>query len=321
MKAHGFALLTVLAALALVACATPPTAAPDTTPPPDSSPAPTAPPDTTAVVVPTAVMAPSTAPPTTASELRPLGPEDCAAVAELMSRTLGIEVTQGETPIHDAASGQTGTGCQATATGTGEDFESPTVVVDEVSQALEAEGWATDPYLLADGPTGMSTGMRSGSNLCLVAAMWDPDPAANCPKDQPIGACDLEPDQQLYTVTIDCARAPTGIANPASENCIAQGGTLAIEARGDGGQFGACTFVDNQQCEEWALMRGDCPAGGIEVTGYVTPAGRYCAITGGAYAVTGQDGASEEQGTCTFGNGTVCDAWDYYNGRCDADAG
>ena len=116
-----------------------------------------------------------------------------------------------------------------------------------------------------------------------------------------------------------------GVANPASENCIKQGGTLSIVARGDGGQYGICTFEDNRQspagdgsqCEEWALLRGDCPVGGVKVTGYVTPAAPYCAITGGTYAVTGNGGADAEQGTCTFLNGGQCDAWDYYNGKCD----
>ena len=45
------------------------------------------------------------------------------------------------------------------------------------------------------------------------------------------------------------------LANPASVNCTQQGGTLTIERRPDGGQFGVCTFPDNYQCEEWALMR------------------------------------------------------------------
>lgn len=109
---------------------------------------------------------------------------------------------------------------------------------------------------------------------------------------------------------------PAGIANPASENCIEQGGTLSIETRGDGGQYGVCLFEDNQQCEEWALLRGDCPLGGIRVTGYVTAAARYCAITGGTYAVTGEANTENETGTCTFKNGTQCDAGDYYNGKC-----
>lgn len=105
------------------------------------------------------------------------------------------------------------------------------------------------------------------------------------------------------------------MANPASENCVAQGGTLAIEERGDLGQIGVCYFEDNHQCEEWALLRGDCPVGGVKVTGYVTEAGRYCAITGGAYAVK-DEGSEPEQGTCTFADGSQCDAWDYYNGAC-----
>jgi dipeptidase D len=111
-----------------------------------------------------------------------------------------------------------------------------------------------------------------------------------------------------------------GIANPASENCTSQGGTLTIEERGDGGQFGVCYFEDNRQCEEWALMRGDCPAGGLKVTGYITSAARYCAITGGTYAVTGNNGTEDEQGTCAFKDGSQCDAWEYYNGECTPSA-
>jgi putative hemolysin len=42
-----------------------------------------------------------------------------------------------------------------------------------------------------------------------------------------------------------------GIANPASENCLTQGGTLSIQERGDGSQYGICLFEDNRQCEEW----------------------------------------------------------------------
>ncbi len=114
------------------------------------------------------------------------------------------------------------------------------------------------------------------------------------------------------------ALAPSAIANPASEHCVEQGGMLTIEVGSSGGQYGVCTFEDNMQCEEWALLRGQCPPGGVKVTGYVTPAGRYCAITGGSYAITANSGASDEQGTCTLPDGGQCDAWDYYNGLCDA---
>lgn len=106
------------------------------------------------------------------------------------------------------------------------------------------------------------------------------------------------------------------LANPASVNCTQKGGALRIERRPDGGQYGVCVFVDNYQCEEWALFRGECPAGGLRVTGYITPAARYCAITGGRYTVVARNGAADEQGACALPVGNACDADAYYAGTC-----
>lgn len=111
------------------------------------------------------------------------------------------------------------------------------------------------------------------------------------------------------------------LSNPASENCLQQGGTLVMQQRGDGGEYGVCLFEDNRQCEEWALLRGECPVGGLKITGYVTPAAQYCAITGGTYQITGNSNTDQEQGTCTFKNGATCDVWDYYNGKCSPESG
>ena len=106
----------------------------------------------------------------------------------------------------------------------------------------------------------------------------------------------------------------TGLANPASQNCGAKGGSLTIEKNAKGDQFGVCLFADNVQCEEWAMLRGDCRTGGIKATGFVTPAARYCAITGGTYATTSGSNAPNEQGTCTFKGGKSCDAGAYFAG-------
>lgn len=106
------------------------------------------------------------------------------------------------------------------------------------------------------------------------------------------------------------------LANPASQNCATKGGTLSIERRPDDGQYGVCVFVDNYQCEEWALFRGECPAGGLRVTGYITPAARYCAITGGRYAVVAKSGTADEQGACALPGGKACDAAAYFSGTC-----
>jgi len=106
------------------------------------------------------------------------------------------------------------------------------------------------------------------------------------------------------------------LANPASQSCVKQGGTLTIERRPDGGQYGVCVFTDNYQCEEWALFRGECPKNGLRVTGYITPAARYCAITGGRYTVVAKSGTADEQGSCALPGGKACDADAYYSGTC-----
>jgi putative hemolysin len=108
----------------------------------------------------------------------------------------------------------------------------------------------------------------------------------------------------------------TRLANPASENCLAEGGRLATET-GPAGEYGVCLFEDNRKCEEWALLRGDCPVGGIRVTGYATPQARYCAIRGGEYVIAGQQSATApEAGTCTLPDVPRCDALALYEGRC-----
>ncbi len=108
-----------------------------------------------------------------------------------------------------------------------------------------------------------------------------------------------------------------GIDNPASKNCIEKGGTLSIVKRGDGGEYGICTFTDNKQCEEWAMFRGDCPKGGVSIDGLNTEAARFCVITGAEYQATSEAGSENELGICSFKNGKSCDAMDYFNGDCD----
>ena len=90
--------------------------------------------------------------------------------------------------------------------------------------------------LAAGGPNAIDEGYRKGDQICWAGAGWQPDASANCPKDQPVSACQVTPAQQNYTITLNCgvetpqggATATMGMANPASVNCVEQGGTLSI---------------------------------------------------------------------------------------------
>jgi len=145
----------------------------------------------------------------------------------------------------------------------------------------------------------------------------------------------------------------TGLANPASVNCIDKGGKLSIENGADGGEVGYCTMPNGAKCEEWAFFRSGtcekakapegefcggiaaikCPdgyecrldgnypdAGGkcakIEIgKGMGNPSSLNCENKGGKIRIV-KDAAGEYD-MCTLPNGTECEVWDFYNtGKC-----
>lgn len=110
-------------------------------------------------------------------------------------------------------------------------------------------------------------------------------------------------------IVTDAPADNLSMANPASVNCVTMKGTSKIITKADGSQYGICYFEDNRQCEEWALMRGDCPNGGVKITGYDTDEQKFCAITGGTVDM--------KNNTCTRKE-VSCSLWSYYNttGTC-----
>ena len=114
----------------------------------------------------------------------------------------------------------------------------------------------------------------------------------------------------VSTSTVHRTIAPkVGLGNPAAINCGKLGGNSVIEKRGDGGEFGLCYFEENRACEEWALLRGECPVGGRKTTGYDTRDQNYCVWLGG-------ETLAVKNSQCTFKNGKVCFTIDLYNGKC-----
>jgi len=140
------------------------------------------------------------------------------------------------------------------------------------------------------------------------------------PTAAPTSAPTAEPTAEptaLPTPTAEPTAEPTaGLINPAWVFCVEEEGRLGLESRPDGMQFGVCYYMDNRQCEVWAMYRGDCPVTGLRITGYITEAGRFCAINGGQYDVTVEGDMDTEQGTCTLPDGLVCDAQAFYEGSC-----
>lgn len=138
--------------------------------------------------------------------LHPPIAEVCNGMAQVMMQVLNTEVTQSEVAMTDPTTGTSGRACRAMTTGTGAQFTSPYATLQSLSAVLTGGGWQEDMSLAASGPTGDRTGFRSRDLVCLATVEWEPDASANCPTDEPISACQMTPEQQLYTVTIDCVQ-------------------------------------------------------------------------------------------------------------------
>ena len=79
---------------------------------------------------------------------------------------------------------------------------------------------------------------------------------------------------------------PLPNAMSAAQNCESLGGKRKIEHGADG-DIAVCVFAGNRQCEEWALLFGQCPRGGLDIGGYATTSERHCAIRGGRMTIPG----------------------------------
>jgi hypothetical protein len=138
-----------------------------------------------------------------AGALMPMPLADCQMVHATASGATGTRFADPiDVPYADNVTGKSGTACSMESDGTGVDFTSPSTVMDKIRAALTAAGWAEDNSQMADGPTGTATAFHKGADTIYASASWEPSADANCPKDQPISACPLTPEQQIYQVKL-----------------------------------------------------------------------------------------------------------------------
>ena len=150
----------------------------------------------------------------TEGDFQPLNAAACSELAGATAQTLGVDVVTAEAPFEDYINREAGRGCEITASGTGLDFENFWSVFDDLKAMLTAQGWQEDMMYQADGPTGTGSGFRKEQGLCLLMVGWEPSEDAECPTDQPITACDLAPEQQIYTIVLNCAEAAPTAGQP-----------------------------------------------------------------------------------------------------------
>lgn len=71
-----------------------------------------------------------------------------------------------------------------------------------------------------------------------------------------LAACGDDENEPVDTLTPLTTEAPTQLANPASEYCVSQGGTVELVDE-DEGQVGYCNLPDGRRIEEWEFYNSD----------------------------------------------------------------
>ncbi len=131
---------------------------------------------------------------------KPLSLDVCQMLQTELMRAFEMRFTLIDAPFTEPITGETGTACTLEANGTGADFGNIAEAMDKVRGVML--GWDENHLYAADGPTGSGIAFNRDSALVLVTIGWEPSADANCPADQPISACALTPEQQLYSVRL-----------------------------------------------------------------------------------------------------------------------
>lgn len=131
---------------------------------------------------------------------QPLSLQDCQTLQADLTRAFGMRFTLIDTPFTDPITGASGMACTLEANGTGADFGALPEVMTKVRSVLA--GWQENPLYAADSPTASMTAFTRDRALLVAMASWEPRADADCPTDQPISACPLTPEQQLFSMRL-----------------------------------------------------------------------------------------------------------------------
>jgi hypothetical protein len=104
-------------------------------------------------------------------------------------------------------------------------------------------------------------GYRYGDQICWASAGWQPDAATSCPADQPISACNVPPEHQSYTVTLDCGmEVPVGAAIDESGGSPEIGGgagQIVFDSERGGDHIRDLYLMNSDGYDVSRLTRGD----------------------------------------------------------------
>ncbi|MCJ7434859.1 MAG: hypothetical protein MUO77_15360 [Anaerolineales bacterium] len=157
--------------------------------------------------------------PETTGQLRPLA-DNCADLKGAIEASLGVAVTVETVPVEMSWSGETGSACQLTGIGDGNNFENVMDVSTNMQGMLRIHGWQGSMKLPCLGYGGAGPEADQSCYLykdkaCESMITHEPIDMKLCDTlEGPIGVClaALPPEQRKFTVRLTCAEGSASMA-------------------------------------------------------------------------------------------------------------
>jgi hypothetical protein len=133
--------------------------------------------------------------------LSPIPSGECQTFAVQAQNAIGMAAKASEDDFTDLTDNSDGRSCHITASASGQSFATPGDLIARIATVFP--GWTDDPARTADGPDGTEKGYVKGNRVATVDVSWEPGPGANCSDKAPLSACNIQPQQKLWSVTVD----------------------------------------------------------------------------------------------------------------------
>lgn len=133
--------------------------------------------------------------------LHPIPPAECQSFATQVQNAIGMAAKAGEDDFTDLIDRSEGRSCHISASASGQAIGAPAELMAKIAPLFT--GWQDDPARGESGPAEADKGFVKGNRIAAVDVSWEPGPGASCSDKEPLSACNITPQQKLWTVTID----------------------------------------------------------------------------------------------------------------------
>lgn len=133
--------------------------------------------------------------------LQPIPAAECQKFAAQAQDATGFKMTASEDDFTDLTDGSDGRSCHISGSASNQAFAAPSELIAKIA-ALFA-GWHEDPARADDAPGGAEKGYVSGNRIATLQVSWEPGSGVTCSDKASLSACNIQPQQKLWTAIVD----------------------------------------------------------------------------------------------------------------------